>query len=114
MDRTTVYPNPRFDGVKAIAFWTDVEGNWDYFLRLASRSAAVTVDPSGEGKLGLREGGALVYGGDHCDRGPGDIRISRALVQLKKRHPDRVVLLIGNRDVNKLRFGSELALGQSA
>lgn len=31
------------------------------------------------------------------------------LVRLKKRHPERVVLLVGNRDVNKMRLTSELA-----
>jgi hypothetical protein len=29
-------------------------------------------------------------------------------VRLKREHPDRVVLLVGNRDVNKMRFTSEL------
>ena len=41
-------------------------------------------------------------------QGCGDIRISSLLVDLKQRHPDRVVLLLGNRDVNKMRFASEL------
>ena len=31
------------------------------------------------------------------------------LVQLKRQFPDRVVLLAGNRDVNKIRFTSELS-----
>ena len=35
-------------------------------------------------------------------------RCYEQLVSLKKRHPDRVVLLVGNRDVNKMRFTSEL------
>lgn len=29
-------------------------------------------------------------------------------MRLKKKYPDRVVLLVGNRDVNKMRFTSEL------
>lgn len=41
-------------------------------------------------------------------QGPGDLRISAALVGLKKESPDRTVLLLGNRDVNKMRFRSEL------
>ena len=49
-----------------------------------------------------------MLGGDTFDKGPGDIRISRALCDLKDRHPSRVVLLIGNRDVNKMRLVSEL------
>jgi hypothetical protein len=35
-------------------------------------------------------------------------RCYEQLVRLKKRHPDRVVLLVGNRDVNKMRLTSEL------
>lgn len=29
-------------------------------------------------------------------------------MRLKKKYPDRVVLLVGNRDVNKMRLTSEL------
>jgi len=39
----------------------------------------------------------------------GDIRLCRALVDLKKQYPDHVHLLVGNRDLNKLRFSSELS-----
>lgn len=35
-------------------------------------------------------------------------RCYEQLVRLKKKYPDRVVLLVGNRDVNKMRFTSEL------
>lgn len=48
------------------------------------------------------------YGGDCFDRGPGDIRVARLLVGLKRRYPERVFLIMGNRDLNKLRFASEL------
>ena len=50
----------------------------------------------------------FVFGGDVCDKGVGDLRIAAALTDFKRRHPDRVFLLVGNRDVNKLRFTSEL------
>lgn len=43
------------------------------------------------------------------DKGPGDIRLCRQLVSLKRRYPDRVHLLVGNRDLNKLRYAAELA-----
>jgi ERCC4-type nuclease len=35
-------------------------------------------------------------------------RCYEQLVRLKKKYPDRVVLLVGNRDVNKMRLTSEL------
>jgi hypothetical protein len=60
-------------------------------------------------RLILRPNTQFVYGGDTVDKGPGDIRLVRALVSLKKRYPDRVHLLVGNRDLNKLRLLSELS-----
>lgn len=51
----------------------------------------------------------FVYGGDAVDKGPGDVRLVRSLASLKSRHPDRVHLLVGNRDLNKLRLTSELS-----
>jgi hypothetical protein len=50
-----------------------------------------------------------VFGGDAVDKGPGDIRLCRQLVSLKRRHPERVFLLVGNRDLNKLRYAAELS-----
>ena len=44
-------------------------------------------------------------------QGPGDIRVLRALLELKEKHPDRVFLILGNRDVNKLRLPTELLPG---
>jgi hypothetical protein len=49
-----------------------------------------------------------VFGGDAVDKGNGDIRFLRAMLRLKKRYPNRVHLIVGNRDCNKLRFGTEL------
>ena len=43
------------------------------------------------------------------DKGPGDIRISKLFIDLKKRYWDRCFLMIGNRDANKLRLLSELS-----
>lgn len=54
--------------------------------------------------LNLREGCHLVYGGDVCDRGPGDLRLIMDLLQLKQRYPNRVHFILGNRDCNKLRL----------
>ena len=89
------------------ALRTDVEGNWDYFARYCARSRVVSLDP--DGSLSLRDDGCyFVYGGDVCDNGPGDLRLCQLLVSLKRRHPDRVALLSGNRDLNKLRMTAEL------
>ena len=36
------------------------------------------------------------------------MRVSGELMELKQRYPERVFLLLGNRDVNKMRFAAEL------
>lgn len=61
-----------------------------------------------ETELGLRDGATFVFGGDSQDKGPGDIRIAKQLAALKRRYPDRVQLIIGNRDANKMRLTTEL------
>jgi hypothetical protein len=44
----------------------------------------------------------VFFGGDTQDKGIGDIRFTRLLLALKQEHPDRVQLIIGNCDANKL------------
>lgn len=46
----------------------------------------------------------LVFGGDLMDRGPHTLRLMRFLVSLKQKYPERVNLIWGNRDLNKLSF----------
>eukprot|EP00516_Mucochytrium_quahogii_P005685 CAMPEP_0203759750 /NCGR_PEP_ID=MMETSP0098-20131031/12916_1 /ASSEMBLY_ACC=CAM_ASM_000208 /TAXON_ID=96639 /ORGANISM=" , Strain NY0313808BC1" /LENGTH=379 /DNA_ID=CAMNT_0050652921 /DNA_START=1240 /DNA_END=2379 /DNA_ORIENTATION=+ len=50
----------------------------------------------------------FVFGGDVVDHGEGDIRIAKALIRFKKKYPDRVFLVAGNRDVNKMLLTSRL------
>ena len=99
-------PHATFEGCRTIGYWTDVEGNWEYFNKLVAQSKAVQWGGSGSGSgtragvhrpLELREGCGFVFGGDCFDKGPGDIRISRLLVELKQAYPDRVALIMGNR-----------------
>eukprot|EP00747_Dinoflagellata_sp_TGD_P149343 gnl/TRDRNA2_/TRDRNA2_177002_c1_seq1.p1 gnl/TRDRNA2_/TRDRNA2_177002_c1~~gnl/TRDRNA2_/TRDRNA2_177002_c1_seq1.p1 ORF type:complete len:537 (+),score=101.95 gnl/TRDRNA2_/TRDRNA2_177002_c1_seq1:94-1611(+) len=100
-----------------LEFITDVEGNWKYFLEFVSRSKVLYFEGPdlgvwGPGTLALADDGILVFGGDSQDKGPGDIRFGKAILALKRRYPDRVHLVIGNRDINKLRFAAELAAGE--
>lgn len=89
-----------------LAYVTDVEGNFDYWQRYISISRVLSRQPSGT--LQLFDSCSIVFGGDVCDRGPGDIRVLQDLVQLQTDYPDRVFLILGNRDINKLRLDAEL------
>eukprot|EP00929_Paragymnodinium_shiwhaense_P008918 TRINITY_DN112906_c0_g1_i1.p1 TRINITY_DN112906_c0_g1~~TRINITY_DN112906_c0_g1_i1.p1 ORF type:complete len:1070 (-),score=199.36 TRINITY_DN112906_c0_g1_i1:368-3577(-) len=101
-----------------IEYLTDVEGNWDYFLKFVEFSDALHWSgpgrgPWGPGTLELRAGCGLVFGGDAVDKGPGDIRFVKTMLDLRRRYPGRVWFVLGNRELNKLRFFAELAAGES-
>eukprot|EP00571_Detonula_confervacea_P006065 CAMPEP_0172313510 /NCGR_PEP_ID=MMETSP1058-20130122/20330_1 /TAXON_ID=83371 /ORGANISM="Detonula confervacea, Strain CCMP 353" /LENGTH=576 /DNA_ID=CAMNT_0013027169 /DNA_START=123 /DNA_END=1853 /DNA_ORIENTATION=- len=105
-----------------IGYMSDVEGHWDYFLESVQRSNVIDWEEADctppikkkeneikFKRLILRPNTHFIYGGDTVDKGPGDIRLVRSLVSLKKRYPERVHLLVGNRDLNKIRLPSELS-----
>ena len=91
-----------------VDFLTDLEGNLEYFDRWVAQSNAVRYKP-GTTELELtHERAYFVFGGDLMDRFDGSLRLARRVVDLKKKTPDRVFLLAGNRDLNKVRFTAEL------
>ncbi|GMH74691.1 hypothetical protein TL16_g06531 [Triparma laevis f. inornata] len=89
-----------------VEFLTDVEGNQSYLENFLARSRILSVNSSGS--YDLSPNGYFVYGGDSVDKGPADIRTVKMLTALKKKYPERVFLILGNRDINKLRFPAEL------
>ena len=89
-----------------IAYITDLEGRWDKLERSCADNPHVTLQ---DGALTLAPGVTFVFGGDAVDRGPAGRRILAALLAAKRRYGERVVLLAGNRDINKLRLHRELA-----
>jgi hypothetical protein len=103
------------DGKPAIticAYLTDVEGNLDYFYNYVEISRVLEWENK-ETKNRLKfkhEHTMFVFGGDSQDKGIGDIRFTKLLLDLKaqKGNEDRVEFIIGNRDANKLRLASEL------
>ena len=121
--------------VKRVAYVTDVEGNWAYFVRAAQASPVLSlaggtpervrriqredgmgsleegvaaVESISPDALELADDGALVFGGDVFDRGIGDTTCLEALLSLRRRYPGRVFWTLGNRDINKARLASEL------
>jgi len=90
-------------------FMTDIEGHWSYFNKQVEASSVLSWTE--DGRLELAESCYFVHGGDSVDKGPGDIRVLCALLNLKDQYPDRVFLVLGNRDMNKLRLHSELTPG---
>ncbi|MFO0710941.1 MAG: metallophosphoesterase [Sandaracinus sp.] len=90
-----------------IAYLTDAEGRWDKLASFCEGSDEVQL--RGDGTLELADEVSLVFGGDVCDRGPDARRLIETFLDAQRRYGDRVVLLAGNRDLNKLRLRRELA-----
>lgn len=88
-----------------IAYVTDVEGRWDKLVAFADENPCVRLDGD---RLVLADGAVLVFGGDAVDRGPAGRRIVRALRRAVEEYGERIVVLAGNRDINKLRLRWEL------
>ena len=98
--------------VTMCAYLTDVEGNLDYFYNYVEISKVLEWENK-ETKNRLRfkhEHTMFVFGGDSQDKGIGDIRFTKLLLDLKAQpgNEDRVEFIIGNRDANKLRLAAEL------
>ncbi len=92
---------------RRVAYVTDLEGSYARLQGFCRRSPYVSLD--GGGRLVLAPDATFVFGGDAIDRGPFGRRIAATLLDAKYRYPDRVVLLAGNRDINKLRLSRELS-----
>jgi hypothetical protein len=91
---------------RTVVYLTDVEGMWPRLESFCAGNPHVRLDA--EGRLHVEGDVVFVYGGDAIDRGPAGRRVMATLLDAKRRQPDRVVLLAGNRDINKLRLVREL------
>lgn len=94
---------PRAD--HPVTYVTDVEGQWARLHSFLDDNPHASLQG---GSLVVAPGATLVFGGDAIDRGPHGRRIVRLLLEAKRRQPDQLVLLAGNRDINKLRLATEL------
>lgn len=91
----------------ALAYLTDVEGHWEKLVDFATDNPLVSLDA--HDRIVVADDARFVFGGDSVDRGPAGRRVVEALIDAKQRHPDRVFLIAGNRDINKLRLHRELS-----
>jgi hypothetical protein len=91
-----------------VAYFTDVEGSRQRFEGFLASSKAFYLGE--DGKYHLKPEAHFVFGGDAPDRYLGSRWVVSELVRLKEETPDRVALIIGNRDINKIRLTSELSL----
>jgi hypothetical protein len=93
-----------------VAYLTDVEGLWSRLQSFAHDNPLVRLETEGGAqRLVVAPGACFVFGGDAVDRGPQGRLVVSTLVEAKLRQPEQVILLAGNRDLNKLRLRRELA-----
>lgn len=90
----------------SVAYLTDVEGLWKKLTSFCQDNPLVSLEDGD--RLVVRPGATFVFGGDAIDRGPDGRRVVRTLLEARRRQPAQVVLLAGNRDINKLRLVREL------
>jgi hypothetical protein len=89
-----------------VAYLTDVEGIWEKLASFCRDNPHVSLEEGD--RLRVQPGATFVFGGDAIDRGPAGRRVVRVLLEAWRRQPSQVVLLAGNRDINKLRLVREL------
>lgn len=95
------------DSPPPIAVLSDIEGSARKLELFCQRHPAFA--RGDDGRAHLVPGAVFVHGGDVPDRFEGSQRAVAELLRLSGEAPDRVVLIAGNRDLNKLRLTAELS-----
>lgn len=80
----------------------DIEGNYSRFSDFIKNGDTFFYNSRGE--LDLLPGRDFVFMGDAIDHGPGAIRFTKAITELKEKYPRRVNIILGNRDLNKMKI----------
>lgn len=92
-----------------VHFITDTEGHLPSLLNSVNKSKVVEINDTYQ--LNFKKSIAnpyFIFGGDLTDRGVGDTKLMEILLDFKRRHPEQVFLLVGNREASKNRFFIEL------
>jgi hypothetical protein len=92
---------------RRVVHLSDVEGSYNRLRTFVLRAPGLSFDEAGD--IVVDDDTVFVFGGDAVDRGPWSRRVLVSLWRAQQRFPERVVLLGGNRDINKLRLPRELA-----
>lgn len=111
------------DGNRIISYITDIEGDRDYLTRYVNQSKVICFRPC-DPRIQKNESpffpynhcidfqrpfrDCLVFGGDIWDQGGSDLYVIRQLLDLKDRYPEHVHIVLGNRDINKMRLLQEM------
>ena len=78
----------------------------DFWNRYVEMSHVLSRDE--KNNLILQEGAHFVFGGDAVDQAPGDLEFLQEIVDFHHNYPGRVSIILGNRDINKMRLAQEL------
>lgn len=92
-----------------VHYITDTEGHYPSFESSIKKSSVVQFNQDGQLDFNATvKDPYFIFGGDLTDRGVGDTKLARMLLDFKLRYRDRVILLVGNREASKTRFVVEL------
>ena len=91
-----------------VIYLTDLEGDYGHLVRFIETCEGLRLTESNDIEF-TADNFAFVFGGDLFDRYEGDIKLAKSLSKFKRKYPERVWLLVGNRDINKLRFYREIS-----
>merc|ERR1719162_2132237 len=124
--------------IRRISYLTDVEGDKHYLDRFVLNSDILTFEPVRErtNNDGDEDEASkhlkfpyeqqitfissdndeednietvCVFGGDIWDKGGNDLYVIRQLISFRQRYgPERVIFIMGNRDINKMRIFAEV------
>ncbi len=107
-DPTVTYYSSDYEGLLEAFVVTESVAGQKQFVTLAEASSSADMYLDHNGEFVLADGITYIFGGDLFDRGPDDKKLLHLLLNARKRYGDRVVLIGGNRDYNKLRWPLEL------
>lgn len=94
----------------------DIEGSWQKVKTFVDKTYGALViesDDSDAFKTTLRADAKIVFLGDSVDKGPNNVKVLKFLKHLHETYNadplnERIIFLLGNREVNKLRLWWEL------